>query len=145
MSPTENYLEVVEDAIIVIAGNSITEGAKDSKSELGKMLYQQVRLYVDAERFNVDLADGINKRQNFFQPHFMMTALDKESTDKLKDKFKNINPSQAQCESIWTRFKDCQSYVRNEALPMYMKDYIKKISRELWWTMNALWRFGKWL
>ena len=90
------------------------------------MLYQQVRLYVDAERFNVDLADGINKRQNFFQPHFMMTALDKESTDKLKDKFKNINPSQAQCESIWARFKDCQSYVRNEALPMYMKDYIKK-------------------
>ena len=44
MSPTENYLEVVEDAIIVIAGNSITEGPKDSKSELGKMLYQQVRL-----------------------------------------------------------------------------------------------------
>ena len=61
MSTTYLYLEVVEDAIIVIAGNSITEGSSNSRSELGKMLYQQVRLYIEAERFNVDLADGIDR------------------------------------------------------------------------------------
>ena len=66
----DNYCKVVEEAVIAIVGNSITEGEKDSLDELGKRLWTGIALYLTNNRFNSDVGEEILKRQKFFQPHF---------------------------------------------------------------------------
>jgi hypothetical protein len=122
----QNLISALEEAIIVIEGNKLTEGEKMKKKELVKQLYFGARNYVQGNRFNVDLAEEILKRKFFFNPHFNIEAIDEKMKNHLIEKFSLTDPSEKEAERIWNRFKEAQTYSRNEALPYYMREYVNK-------------------
>ena len=113
-------LEVIEDTVFAIAGNSVTQSGKMDLATVHKLFYGELRGYILSNRFNQDCVDPIIARKNLFH-HFVLMPIEPDQQEKLLAKYPAICPCDATLTNLWERFKKIQKAARNIYLPEYTK------------------------
>ena len=140
--------ECIEDAILVIAGNSVTQTGKTNLATVQKLFYSELRSYIVSSRFNIDCRDQIIARKNFFH-HFVLVPVDDALQQKLLAKYPAVCPPDKQCATLWDRFKKIQKAARNIFLPEYTKRFTKSPPKSGTYTspdepaLMAIWEFAR--
>ena len=82
--------------------------------------------YVNKDRFNVDLGEIIEKRkvQSIFSKYYDDLNINEELKKELRIKFSSV--SDVDTKRAWKRFKELQTFMRNEAVPFYQREYVDK-------------------
>ena len=85
----ENLLQIYDELVISIAGNSITEGETQSSHELGVEMYLKIRKYLLTDRINVDVGNKFKRtrRSTIFSPKIVLpTTMSNVAKSALLDK-----------------------------------------------------------
>lgn len=119
-------LDVYDELIIGIIGNSITEGETKSSLELGVDMFSKIRKYIIHGRINIDLRDEFKKRETLFSPHFDLKEMTAEYRNALLERYpmngEIIKKSESELQALWNQYKLIQSLCRNQALPKFSKE-----------------------
>jgi len=124
-TPTSRFTDAVDDCILTIVGNEITEGPQLTTATLHKKMYHDVRKYINENRFNSDFRAEIIKRKNTFY-NFVFEPIDAAMKERLLARYPEQLPKEAVLQKLWNRFKAIQSAIRNNLLPKYKTDYFSK-------------------
>ena len=124
-------LDAIDEIVIAVNVNTVTEGKKQCKFELGQQLYYACRRYVADNRINTDFDDLFDERKDLFIPHFQLTKVNQQMKQQLLDKYAVNGEGQMIAdakliEKLWDKFKSIQSFIRNTAHPIYKKQYLDK-------------------
>ena len=66
----QEFLDAIDEIVIAVNGNNITEGPKQNRLKLGQKLFYACRKYIAENRINADFEDQFDKRKDIFMPHF---------------------------------------------------------------------------
>ena len=121
----EGLLEAYDELIVAVNGQSITEGNKADKLNLGTQLFYSCRKYILHNRMNIDFREIFQKRKDLCSPRLQLKPLDNDFKDQLLLRYpidedtKEHEVDDKSLVKLWTKF------CRNHALPDYMA-YCKK-------------------
>ena len=127
----ETLLQIYDELVISIAGNSITAGETQSSHELGVDMYLKIRKYLLTDRINVDVGNEFKRRSTIFSPKIILpTAMSNEAKSALLDLYPiaqddKIPKSRKELEALWGKFKAIQTLCRNKAGAKYNSIYGK--------------------